>query len=418
MKKMNLLFKPLGAIALAAALFVGSLSSPITAKAGGPSFLPIDDEEATDTILLNYISGLSANKKVLPGKMLTFDKAAFLEDNNIDYVNSIYWRYYYNEGLSRKSDGGYGSSEEFMLDADDVTNGTYVNLRVNTSEKTYRVNLEVEGVATCLGNATLNLSSGSTVVSAYDLYTNPKMLYSVLTPVIATLDGSGAIQVTGLTIYADLDNDGNLDVSVEGLKKILDDFGVLYQIGLSDEKPEDLDSGSKIKKAALKSSSMEIGALKSITVTLNVLPTTNLNGEYTLSMPAVFANKCEKTHTPYTSSVTYLLPAKVNSEADSIDASIKKPAIKSIKKSGKSITVELKALKKKQLKKVTGYEIQYSTKNDFSDAKTVKVNKAKNTKKTIKKLSKGTYFVRVRYFKKGAAKPYSNWSTVKKVKIK
>ena len=417
MKKMNLLFKPLGAIALAAALFVGSLSSPITAKAGGPGFLPTEEREANDTFLLKYVDGLNANNKAVPGQELYFDWDAFYEDYG--FYGNAYWYHYYIDHLERDYDGDSGDT---YYVPSKVKNGSYIGLEIN-GNKYFRAKIDIEGVTTCLGEATLNLSGGSLVVSAYDLYTNPKMLFSVLTPVIATLDGSGAIQVTGLTIYADLDNDGNLDVSVEGLKKILEDFGVLYMIGLSDQKPEedsDLPMPISPKKTALKGkSSMEMGVLKSITVTLNVLPTTNLSGEYTVSMPAVYANKCEKTHTPYTSSVKYLLPAKaVNAEP--IDASMKKPGIKKITAAKKSMTVELKALNKKQLKKVTGYEIQYSTKKDFSDAKTVTVNKAKTVKKTIKKLSKGTYFVRVRYFKKaGDTKTYSSWVKNKKsIKIK
>ncbi len=420
MKKMNLLFKPLGAIALAAALFAGSLSCPITAKAD-IGFLPTGDvPDAKGEILLKYIDGLSANKKVIPGKKLTFDREAFMEENDIEYTYGIFWTTYYSDGINRYYDGGYNSSAVFVLSEEYVTNGAYVSLRFETNKGTYTVNLGIEGVVTCLGDATLNLSGGSLVVSAYDLYTSPKTVFAVLTPVIKTLDGSGALKVSGLTIYADLDRDGNFDVSVEGLKKILDDFGLLYQIGLSDQKPEGYDDAEKFAPKKASSSSM-IGVLKNITVTLNVLPTTNLSGSYTATLPAVYVNKCEKTYTPYTSSVTYLLPVKaVNAEAENIDASMKKPGIKKITAAKKSMTVELKALKSKQLKKVTGYEIQYSTKKDFSDAKTVTVNKAKTTKKTIKKLGKGTYFVRVRYFKKdGDTKTYSNWVKNKKsVKVK
>ena len=68
---------------------------------------------------------------------------------------------------------------------------------------------------------------------------------------------------------------------------------------------------------------------------------------------------------------------------------------------------------------ITGYEIQYSLKKDFSGGKTVKIKKAKTLTTTIKKLTGGqTYYVRIRTFttvkKKGTF--YSAWSKVKTVK--
>ena len=79
-------------------------------------------------------------------------------------------------------------------------------------------------------------------------------------------------------------------------------------------------------------------------------------------------------------------------------------------------------IKWKKIKKVTGYEIQYSTKKSFKKAltKTKKIKKAKTTTLTIKKLKKGKkYFVRVRAFKKTGGKVvYGKWSkpVTKKVK--
>ena len=73
----------------------------------------------------------------------------------------------------------------------------------------------------------------------------------------------------------------------------------------------------------------------------------------------------------------------------------------------------------KNPKNITGYEIQYSLKKDFSGGKTVKIKKAKTLTTTIKKLTGGqTYYVRIRAFttvkKKGTF--YSVWSKVKTVK--
>lgn len=68
-----------------------------------------------------------------------------------------------------------------------------------------------------------------------------------------------------------------------------------------------------------------------------------------------------------------------------------------------------------------GYQIQYSTNAKLKkDAKMVKVPGAKKTSKTVSKLKKGkTYYIRIRVYKKSAGSTYySDWSSVKKVKIK
>ena len=71
--------------------------------------------------------------------------------------------------------------------------------------------------------------------------------------------------------------------------------------------------------------------------------------------------------------------------------------------------------------RATGYEVQYSTSKSFKKAATkmAKVTKKKTTTKTIGKLKKKTYYVRVRsYLKKGGKTYYSAWSSKKAVKIK
>ncbi|SHO50871.1 family 16 glycosylhydrolase [Anaerocolumna xylanovorans] len=70
--------------------------------------------------------------------------------------------------------------------------------------------------------------------------------------------------------------------------------------------------------------------------------------------------------------------------------------------------------------RAAGYEIQYSTGRDFSNAKTVTVSKNVATTKTISKLKGGkTYYVRVRaYTKSGTAILTGSWSAAKKVVVK
>ena len=88
--------------------------------------------------------------------------------------------------------------------------------------------------------------------------------------------------------------------------------------------------------------------------------------------------------------------------------------------------LKLKAGKKKltvtwkKVSGVTGYQIQYSRKKDFSAAKKVTVKKAKTVKKTITKLKAGkTYYVRIRAYKSVKGKKYySSWSKAVKKKTR
>ena len=79
--------------------------------------------------------------------------------------------------------------------------------------------------------------------------------------------------------------------------------------------------------------------------------------------------------------------------------------------------------KKMSVKRITGYQIQFSPRKNFKrgTTKTVTVKGYKNTSKTVKKLkAKKKYYVRVRtYFQcKDGFKAYSTWSKPKTVKTK
>lgn len=69
---------------------------------------------------------------------------------------------------------------------------------------------------------------------------------------------------------------------------------------------------------------------------------------------------------------------------------------------------------------VTGYQVMYSTKSDFSDGKSVYVTKNTSGKKTVTGLkAKKTYYVKVRSYKKVSnSKYYGSWSDTRKVKTK
>ena len=73
-----------------------------------------------------------------------------------------------------------------------------------------------------------------------------------------------------------------------------------------------------------------------------------------------------------------------------------------------------------KVKKVSGYEIQYSTSSNFRKATTKKVKSASKKSCIINKLNKKkTYYIRIRTYKKVSGSVYySAWSSQKKVKIK
>lgn len=67
---------------------------------------------------------------------------------------------------------------------------------------------------------------------------------------------------------------------------------------------------------------------------------------------------------------------------------------------------------------VSGYQVQYSTNKNFSGAKTKNISKNRYSV-TISKLSKKTYYVRMRgYVKSGSKYYYGGWSSRKTVRIK
>jgi hypothetical protein len=90
------------------------------------------------------------------------------------------------------------------------------------------------------------------------------------------------------------------------------------------------------------------------------------------------------------------------------------PTVTNVKKA----TVKKKQLTVEWKKNTTGkgYEVQCSTDKNFKKSvNKVKIGKNKTTKTTIKKLKKGTYYVRIRTVN---GKKTSAWSKTKSVKVK
>lgn len=86
----------------------------------------------------------------------------------------------------------------------------------------------------------------------------------------------------------------------------------------------------------------------------------------------------------------------------------------------KGISKALNVTWNKKTSQVTGYEIQYSTSSNFSNAKTETVKKNSTTSTTIKKLTANKkYYVRIRTYKTvGKKNYYSAWSSTKKASTK
>lgn len=93
----------------------------------------------------------------------------------------------------------------------------------------------------------------------------------------------------------------------------------------------------------------------------------------------------------------------------------KKVSAKAAKGGKKQLTA-----KWKKLSGVTGYQIVTAKNSSFTKKKkAVTVSSGKTISKTVKKLSKGTWYVKVRAYKKvGGKKIYGPYSSVKKTKVK
>lgn len=96
-------------------------------------------------------------------------------------------------------------------------------------------------------------------------------------------------------------------------------------------------------------------------------------------------------------------------------------SIKFLSRSKKCIIVKWKAQKAQMSKsRISGYQIQYSTKSNFKGAKVKNVEGYKKTSKLITGLARKTkYYVRVRtYMTVKGVKYYSSWSKTKAIKTK
>ncbi len=107
---------------------------------------------------------------------------------------------------------------------------------------------------------------------------------------------------------------------------------------------------------------------------------------------------------------------KANPEWQDFNYKLTKKSIKLKTAKGKKAALYAKWAK---VNTANGYKLEYSKSKSFRNKKTVTVKGAKSVKKTVKKLKKGKYYVRVRaYTKVGKKTHYSTYSAVKTVKVK
>lgn len=139
--------------------------------------------------------------------------------------------------------------------------------------------------------------------------------------------------------------------------------------------------------------------------------TVKVSSSGSVTIPADYVGKV--TITISSSETENFLAAK---KKVSVTVNPKKPTISSVESSAKK-TLTVKWKKKSS---VTGYQLQYSYKSDFSKATTVKISKNSTVSKKITKLTSGKKcYVRMRTYQTVSdTKYYSSWTSAKSVKIK
>jgi len=138
-------------------------------------------------------------------------------------------------------------------------------------------------------------------------------------------------------------------------------------------------------------------------------PTRPADSKYTYTFkgwsPTVVAANSNATYT-----AQYTAVAKTVVQGLNIKVNILTP-----KAAKKGFTAKWKKVSKTNLKKISGYQIQYSTDKNFVSSRTVKAGKKATSKKFSKLKGKTYYYVRIRVYN---GSKFGPWSTVKKIKTK
>lgn len=167
-----------------------------------------------------------------------------------------------------------------------------------------------------------------------------------------------------------------------------------------------------IKRASISKATVSLPASKVWAgYALTPVPTVKL-GSKTLKKGTDFSLSFTNNKNVGLAAVTITGKGNYNSSYKKYFRIIPKPTtISSISRGSRKLTVKWK----KQASQTTGYQIQYSSKSNFSTQKIVEVSGVSKTSKTITSLAKKRkYYVRIRTYKiVNGTKYYSTWSTVK-----
>lgn len=267
--------------------------------------------------------------------------------------------------------------------------------------------------------------------SYYTFYVNDKVAKTLVFTNVYNLsfNTNGAAPIAGYTVRSDLDlvlpkdpvrenytfggwfTDSALTQKFDAAKKLTKDT-VLYAKWIINQTDntitaKDIFKDYSTKKQTVKLNAKVNGGAK-LTYTSNNKKV-KVDGSGKVTIPAKFVG-------------TVKLTIK-SAETDKYRAATKTVTLTVT--SSKTKLTKATALKKsakltwKKISNADGYEITYANNKDFKKAKKVTVKKTL-TSTTIKKLtSKKTYYFKIRTYKKsGSKKIYSDYSAVKKVKIK
>lgn len=183
-------------------------------------------------------------------------------------------------------------------------------------------------------------------------------------------------------------------------------------------------------KSSYSSPSFALGAYNNTGKTYNFKKWLASGSSFSPSIQAVYWNGTNTAPSAYpTYSVSYFTNSYIYA-ASYTGGDVYSPTTVKVKTKGAPSATKITSLKarskgltvkwKKQSKKTSGYQVQYSTSKKFKSKKTVTIKGKKKNSRVLKKLKGGKkYFVRVRAYRSiNGTKLYSKWSKVKSKKTK
>ncbi len=341
--------------------------------------------------------------------------------NSTDHRKNILTSGYTSIGIGCfKHNGIYYWTQEFGYNTADTGS------KPSNTSKSFTVELDAEqltGALTLVFNDT-SVKTGKTKKLSADFY-NYGAISAVLY-VYASLDGKSVKWSSGTTSVATVSSSGKVTGKSVGSSKIKvktkngilsDSLKVKVKLATPSVTVSNTGSGVKIKWGKVTGAKGYYIYRKSGSGSYKKIATVKKGSTTSYTNKKSGAKKVTAGKT-YSYKVTAYSGSNTSSKSSAAKIVYQsKPKLTSVKNSSsKKATV-----KWNKKSGVTGYQIRYSTKKDFSGGvKKVKVKGASKKSTTISKLTGGkTYYFEVRTYKKVSGKTYySAWSSAKKVKIK